>query len=882
MDHRSRCLIIGVLWLPVLACSQTGQGGASGAGGLASGGVGGSAGASTGGGGAGGSPGAGGAVGAGGRAGAPGTGGVAGTAGSAGTAGVSGAGGGGGAIAPRTPVHNGLRGQPLDSGWKFNRGEVSGAQATTFNDSSWRSLDLPHDWSIELAFNANSPGGSNNGFLDGGVGWYRKTFPLDQAASGQRILVELDGVYMNSQVWINGTSLGTRPYGYSSFEYDLTPYLKFDGTSNVVAVKVNNNQPNTRFYSGSGIYRNVWLTKLDPVHVPYSGVFVTTPTVSAASASISVSTDVQNQGAAAASVTVTTTITDASGAAVASNDSPATNVALNATSTVSQDLTVASPKLWSVASPTLYNVKVEIKTNGSTVDTYLTTLGIRSAAFSATTGFSLNGQAMKLQGVNMHHDLGALGAAVNYRAIQRQVEILKAMGVNAIRTSHNPPAPELLDIADRMGVLILDEAFDTWTQTKTANDYGKYFTQWAQRDLEDMVRRDRNHPCVILWSIGNEVGGSTTATAQQLKGWVQAIDKTRAVTWASNKMGGPHVSEGADQAVAALLDVAGYNYAGYAGDYDADHAANPTWKLMGTETSAALRSRGIYHAPAGTVTKATSSSRADKQCSSYDNETTNFGDTAEVAYTRDVSRPFVAGSFVWSGFDYIGEPTPYGWPAKSSYYGIVDTAGFPKDVYYFYKSRWTTDPMVHLLPHWNWTTGTTVTVYAYSNCDSVELFLNDQSQGSKSITGSSLHMEWSVPWASGTLRADCTKGGSVVAHDTVKTAGAAAKVVLSADRAVIHADGKDLSFVTADVRDADGVMVPTAEDAITFAVSGPGSLVGADNGNPIDTSSYKNTVRKAFSGKALAIVAASQTAGAITITATANGLASDPLTVTSQ
>jgi beta-galactosidase len=750
---------------------------------------------------------------------------------------------------------------------EVNRADVSGAQATTFDDTSWRSLDLPHDWSIELAFNSSSPAGSSGGFLDGGVGWYRKSFTADEAASKQKVLIDFDGVYMNSQVWINGTSLGTRPYGYTSFEYDLTPYLKFGGT-NVIAVRVDNKQPNSRWYSGSGIYRNVWLKTVNPVHVAYTGLALATPSVSASMAGISVTTE------------VTATVTDPSGAAVVSADSDSTSIAAAATSPISQTLTVSSPRLWSVSSPNLYRVKVEVKTGNATVDTYVAWLGIRTAAFSATSGFSLNGHDMKLQGVNMHHDLGALGAAVNARAIQRQVEILKAMGVNAIRTSHNPPAPELLDIADRLGVLILEEAFDTWTQTKTANDYGIYFKDWAQRDIQDMVRRDRTHPSIILWSIGNEVGGSTVATAQSLKNWVLALDSTRPITWASNKMGGPHVSEGDDRAVAALLDVTGYNYAGYAGDYDADHTANPSWKLLGTEISAALRSRGIYHTPAGTVTKATSSTRSDLQCSSYDNETTNFGDTAEVSYARDATRPFVIGSFVWSGFDYIGEPTPYGsYPAKSSYYGVVDTAGFPKDVYYFYKSRWTTAPMVHLLPHWNWSSGTTVTVYAYNNCDSVELFLNDSSLGSKTMSSAAMHAEWSVPWTSGTLRADCTRAGSVMATDQVKTAGPAARVALSVDRATINGDGRDLAFVTGEIQDANGVLVPTAENAVAFAVAGAGQIVGVDNGNPIDTALYKGTSRKAFSGKVLAIVRSTGMAGSIVVTATASGLSGTSVTV---
>ncbi len=687
---------------------------------------------------------------------------------------------------------------------------------------------------------------------------------------------------MNSQVWINGTSLGTRPYGYTSFEYDLTPYVTFGG-SNVIAVKVNNNQPNSRFYSGSGIYRNVWLTKLGPVHVPYDGVFVSTPSVSTGSATVSVATDVQNQGSSSASATVTATILGASGATVTSADSAATAVAANATSTITQMLTVSSPQLWSVASPNLYQVRVDVKVGGAIVDTYVTPLGFRTVAFDANAGFSLNGQNMKVRGVNMHHDLGALGSAVNYRAIERQVQILKSMGVNAIRTAHNPPAPELLDISDRLGMLVLDEAFDTWTQTKTANDYGLYFAEWAQQDIQAMVKRDRNHPSVFLWSIGNEVGGSTTATATNLKNWVLAVDSTRPLTWASNKMGGPHVSEGDDRNVAKLLDVAGYNYAPYAGDYDADHSAQPTWKLMGTETSAAVRSRGIYHTPASTITKATSQSSADRQCSSYDNEAAGFGDTAQNSYSYDASRAFVAGSFIWSGFDYIGEPTPYSsWPSKSSYYGAIDTAGFPKDVYYFYKSRWTTAPMVHILPHWNWSAGTTVTVYVYNNCDSVELFLNNTSQGSKTMSSSTLRGEWSVAWASGTLRADCKVGGSVVASDQVTTAGAAAKIALAADRTTINADGRDLCFVTGDIQDGSGGFVPTASSSVSFSVSGPGQLVGVDNGNPVDTTSYKGTGRQAFSGKVLAIVRSTGTPGTITITASSSGLTASPLTVTAQ
>ena len=581
---------------------------------------------------------------------------------------------------------------------------------------------------------------------------------------------------------------------------------------------------------------------------------------------------------------MTTTILTPGGAVATSGDSASTNVAANATSTISQSLTVASPQLWSLTAPNVYQVRVEVKVGGAVVDTYLAPLGFRTFAFNANTGFSLNGQSMKLRGVNMHHDLGALGAAVNYRAIERQVQILQSMGVNAIRTSHNPPAPEFLEITDRLGVLVMDEAFDTWEQTKTTNDYGRNFTAWAQRDIQAMVKRDRNHPSVIMWSIGNEVGGSTIATATNLKNWVLALDTTRSITWASNKMGGPHVSEGDDRNVANLLDVVGYNYAPYAGDYDADHSAHPTWKLLGTEISAAVRSRGIYHTPASTITKATTQSSPDRQSSSYDNEAAGFGETAQVSYAYENSRAFVAGSFIWAGFDYIGEPTPYHtYPSKSSYYGAIDTAGFPKDVYYFYKSRWTTEPMVHILPHWNWTAGTTVTVFVYSNCDSVELFLNNTSQGSKTDDGehAAPRVERAVGVGDGARGLPARRQPSSRPTRSGPPA-AAARIALSADRTTIRADGKDLVFITGDIQDANAAIVPNAETSVSFSVSGPGRLVGVDNGNPIDTSSYKGTSRKAFSGKVLAIVQSTGSPGQIVVSASSAGLTAGSATVTAQ
>jgi beta-galactosidase len=403
------------------------------------------------------------------------------------------------------------------------------------------------------------------------------------------------------------------------------------------------------------------------------------------------------------------------------------------------------------------------------------------------------------------------------------------------------------------------------------NDYHLFFTQWAQTDIRAMVRRDRNHPCVVMWSIGNEISSPTVATGQNLRNWVRLEDTTRPVTWASNQM-----SNSAHQQVAAALDLAGYNYG--ESRYDGDHQAHPTWVIFGSETSSAVRSRGVYHTP---VTQ-NILTHTDMQCSSYDNSVVSWGSSAENSYRNDVNRAFVGGQFIWTGFDYIGEPTPYGWPAKSSYFGIVDTCGFPKDIYYFYQSRWTTAPMVHILPHWNWSSGQTITVFVYTNCDSVELFLNNQSLGSRSFSGSAVHLEWSVAFASGTLRAEGRRGGSVVATDQVTTAGTAARVRLAADRGTIRADGEDLAYITTDILDANSVLVPTASNTVNFSISGPARLVGVDNGNAISTESYKGTSRQAFSGKCLAIVQSTGAAGQIVVTASSSGLTSGSVTINTQ
>jgi beta-galactosidase len=773
------------------------------------------------------------------------------------------------------PLGERVLGQELfDSNWRFNRGDVTGGEQPALDDSLWRSLDLPHDFSIELPYDETSLAGSGGAYLDGGIAWYRKTFSLPATFNAQtgEVRVRFDGVYMNSDAYINGHSLGNHPYGYTSFEYDLTPYLNASGTPNILAVRVNNQQPSSRWYSGSGIYRHVWLISSGQVHTKTWSTFITTPTVTTSSATVNVATSILNDGASDQTVTVTTTIVDDTGVQVATQSSTQAVTASGSTA-FSLTHTLSTPKLWSVSTPTLYQVQLDVAVGGTVVDSYTSPFGIRTFAFDANAGFSLNGQSMKLHGVADHHDLGSLGAAINERAIQRQLQILKAMGGNAIRTAHNPPAPELLALADQVGVLIMDEAFDCWETGKVANDYHLYFDEWGQRDIQSMVDRDRNHPSVILWSIGNEIPDATgpngLTLAQKLIGWVRSEDSTRPITQALLDMNEP-----GPQAIAAVLDVVGYNYNPYL--YDAQHAQNPQWKMFGSEVSSAIRSRGVYET-------------GNLQCSSYDDDVVSWGNSAESSWTTDRDRAYLAGEFIWSGFDYLGEPTPYPWPAKNSYFGIVDTSGFPKDIYYMYQSQWTQTPMVHLLPHWTWDAGETIQVFAYSNADSVELFLNGSSLGSQSMptTGTTVHVAWSVPFEPGTLQAIATKGGVQVATDQVQTAGDAAAIALSADRSVIAADTSDLAFIEADVVDANGVLVPTAANEIQFSVQGPAKIIAVDNGDSTNQEPYQAQQRAAFSGKVLAIVkptgSGSFVVSAISVASDGGaGLASNAVTVVAQ
>jgi beta-galactosidase len=767
----------------------------------------------------------------------------------------------------------------FNQNWRFRLGDAANAQDVGFNDSQWRQLDLPHDWSIEGEFSEQNPAGFQGGALPGGLGWYRKTFSIPASANGKLIFIEFDGVYRNSEVWINGHYLGKRPYGYSTFEYELTPYLNYGPKTNLIAVKVDNSQqPNSRWYSGSGIYRNVWLTELNPVHVEHWGTYVTTPEVSEQSATVVIKTKVNNDSKSAAAVDLTTIIQDARGREVARGTEK--GVATSGShAEISQTLKVSAPVLWSDERPYVYKIISQLEQAGRIVDRYETPLGIRTFRFDIAKGFILNGKPIKIRGTCNHHDFGSLGSAVNTRAIERQLQMLKEMGVNGLRTSHNPPAPELLDLADQLGFIVMDEAFDIWKAEKTKYDYHLDWDQWHKRDLEDMVLRDRNHPSIFIWSIGNEVeeqwkGNPEAGTiSRELVAIVRNLDKTRPITSACNFVSRENklITEGG-------LDLVGLNYS---------HTKTPQFAemfpgrpIIGTETNSSLHTRGSYMMPSDEILRWPRKLEdvlklsPVYECSAYDNSATRWGSGHEETWKLVKNNDFFSGMFIWTGWDYIGEPTPFPWPAVTSYFGIIDLAGFPKDAFYFYQSEWTNKPVLHVFPHWNWKPGEKVDVVAYfNNADEVELFLNGRSQGTKRKQGDDMHVFWRLPFEPGVLKAVSRKNGRVVLTREVRTAEEPARIVLVPDRQALKADGMDLSFVTVRVVDRNGTLVPAADNLIKFELTGEGSIIGVDNGHQISHESFKGNQRKAFHGMALAIVQAKQKPGRIVLRATSGNLA---------
>ena len=782
----------------------------------------------------------------------------------------------------------------FDFDWLFTRGDPAGAQLPDFSDASWQPVDLPHDWSIEGPYSESEPSSSSGGYLPTGIGWYRKRFTPSAADRSRIVTVEFDGVYQNSEVWINGRSLGVRPYGFVPFAFDLTPHLRY-GTENILAVRVDNSrQTNCRWYSGSGIDRHVWLLKTGPLRIAYWGTFVTTPRVGADRATVRVETTVTNGHPRAASVTLVTTLLDDKGGAVATRQTPHT-LAPNADFRFIQDLAVTAPNLWSVDHPYLYTVRSTLHGEGRIVDVCDTPTGLRTAVFDADRGFLLNGERVKLNGVCLHQEAGCVGSAVPELVWERRLAALRAMGCNAIRTSHNPFPAEFLDLCDRMGFLVMNEAFDEWRVPKgqIQNGYHLYFDEWHERDLRNFIHRDRNHPSVVLWSAGNEVpdqsapGGA--ATLRGLLAIFHTEDPTRPVTVACDQIASEPLQNRVRPEFLAELDIVGYNYVDRWRNradlyYSIDRAAFPRRRFVGTESVGIGGIRGEY--------RDLVPQKGDDADPWFLDPSSRRIDAEQLWQFIDL-HDYVSGDFMWTGIDYLGESR---WPMKAAPAGVLDTCGFPKDGYYFYQSQWTHKPVLHLFPHWNWkgSEGAVIPVACYTNCDTVELFLNGKSFGVKGYefprlgmegrygnypsrarvlrTTADLHLSWDVPYEPGTLRAVGVTDGTITVVAEVVTTGEPFAISLSADRARLAADRRDLAHIVVAVQDERGRIVPDAANEIGFSIQGEGRLLGVDNGDPFSHAGYKSSSRQVFHGLCLALVQSTANPGVIRIAASSAGL----------
>jgi beta-galactosidase len=793
-----------------------------------------------------------------------------------------------------------------------NLGDGVSYTERNFNDSGWRQLDLPHDWGIEGPFKQEYSG--ETGKLPWwGVGWYRKHLTVPANEKGRQFYLDVDGAMAYATVWLNGHYVGGWPYGYASFELDLTPYIVF-GSDNVIAIRLDNPPDSSRWYPGGGIYRNVWLVKTAPIHVAHWGTYVTTPEVSQSDATVKLNVSVDNNYPSTAKVIVKAQVYEVTNGRktvkpVASS-SPISLDLPNAASVRSTlTIRVANPKLWGLQEPNLYVAVTTVEQNGKILDVHETIFGIRTIRFDVDKGFLLNGKRVRLNGVCDHHDLGPLGSALNTRALERQIEILKEMGVNAIRTSHNPPAPELLELCDRMGIVVMDEAFDAWHRAKKKNDYHLLFDDWHEKDLRAQIRRDRNHPSVILWSTGNEIGEQRDAEGHQISAVLTRIvheeDPTRPATAAAN------YTEAAYNGFQKTVDVFGYNYKPT--EYGKFRQSNPTIPLFASETASAVSSRGEYFFP---VSDDKGQGRANFQVSSYDLYAPPWAWPPDVEFKGLDEFPFTAGEFVWTGFDYLGEPTPYGGdsttllnfadpaeqarmaqelkelgkikvPSRSSYFGIVDLCGFKKDRFYIYQARWRPElPTAHILPHWNWPerVGQVTPVHVYTSGDEAELFLNGRSLGRKKKGQYGYRLRWDdVKYEPGELKVVAYKNGKHWAEDVMKTTGPAARLLLKADHPTVKADGQDLSFVTVTVADNNGLLVPRSHNRIRFALTGPGEIVAVDNGDPTNLDSFQAKERNAFNGLCLVIVRTKAAQrGGIRLKAQADGLAAAEIVIASK
>ena len=787
----------------------------------------------------------------------------------------------------------------FNEGWKFYKGEASNAQDISFDDSSWRDQNLPHDWAIEgpfdIQYNARC-----GGLPFHGEGWYRKSFNISKNAKGKHVTVHFDGAMYNAKVWLNGVLIGHRPNGYIGFTVDLSEHLNYGG-ENLIAVQLTPEDLSSRWYPGAGIYRNTWLEINNPVHVAKWGTFITTPTITNELANINIQTEIENTTSINKTITIQTLIFSKENKEL-SAVSESITVNKNEISIINQSTEIVNPKLWGLQSPYLYRAETKLFEKGNLIDTYNTTFGVRTIKYGSDFGFKLNDEPTKFQGVCLHHDLGPLGTAVNKRATERQLEIMQDMGVNAIRTSHNPPSPEQVQLCDQMGLMIQVEAFDMWKKPKVENGYSKFFNQWHQQDLRDMIRAFRNSPSIVMWSIGNEILEQSdkingAVIANELAVICKQEDPTRPTTAGFNYYPAP-IKNG----LADAIDLVGWNYKPR--KYKEIIEQQPDWIIYGAETSSTVSSRGVYHLPIEKYEL-----HESLQITSYDIIGPPWAYPPDIEFESLENNPNNLGEFIWTGFDYLGEPTPFGgkdnstngywngdWPSRSSYFGAVDLSGIPKDRFYLYQSQWTTKPMVHVLPHWNWEgmEGKEIPVFSYTNCDEVELFVNGKSYGKK-IKGidktpipinfidweggryqgdfmSPYRLHWNVPYQAGEIKVVGYIDGKKVTEKQIKTAGKPAKIELIADRNLIKSDGEDMVFVTVRVVDKEGNLCPNSDNLINFEIEGQGDIVAVGNGNAATTESFQSSKRKAFSGQCMFFIKASKQPGYINLKARSQGL----------
>ncbi len=797
----------------------------------------------------------------------------------------------------------------LKKGWKFTREDNSASSEVNFNDSQWESVTVPHDWAIYGPFDKSNDihrmaivqdgqttaiehYGRTGGLPFTGAGWYRLNFDVPAYDEGKQVQIKFDGAMSNSHVYVNGKEVGIWPNGYNTFHFDITPYINADGTDNTLAVRLENFEEQSRWYPGAGIYRNVHLIVTNKTHIPIWGTYITTPEVNDEFARIHVRTQMRGGDG---EMKLITNILDGN-EVVATAESSLSKFDLNE---FSQTMVVEHPKLWGVGEPNLYTAVSKLYEDDKLVDEYHTTFGIRTLEVVPDKGFFLNGELVKFKGVCLHHDLGPLGGAVNEAAIRRQIRIMQDMGANAIRTSHNMPAPEYVRIADEMGMMIMVETFDEWAAPKVKNGYNRYFNEWAEKDVTNVLHHFRNNPSVVMWCIGNEVSEQSSKRGSRVARFLQDIchreDPTRPVT---NGMDRPdHVL---DYFMAATMEVPGFNYRPFR--YQEAYDRLPQQVILGTETASTLSSRGVYKFP---VERKSMAEYDDHQASSYDVEHCSWSDLPEDNFIMHDDLPYAMGEFVWTGFDYLGEPTPYysAWPSHSSLFGIVDLAGIPKDRYYLYRSQWNKeDNTLHILPHWNWAgrEGEVTPVFVYTNYPSAELFINGKSQGKQTkdtsigIDGTytaeaqksferqkRYRLMWmDTKYEPGTVKVVAyDEQGNAVAEQEIHTAGKPHRIVLEADRNSINADGEDIAFINAKIVDKDGNFCPTEDRSIEFTVKGAGTFKAMANGNAASIESFQGPSMKLFSGQLTALVQAAEKGGKITVEAKAAGVQNGKLEI---